>query len=31
MVDVNVMAAIALKDEMPGMVLRGVTRAIAKA
>ena len=29
-VDVNVMARRALKDEMPGMVLRGVTRAIAK-
>jgi len=30
-VDVNVMARRALKDEMPGMVLRGVTRAVAKA
>lgn len=30
-VDLNVMARRALKDEMPGMVLRGVTRAIAKA
>lgn len=29
-VDVNVMARRALKDEMPGMVLRGVTRAIVK-
>jgi hypothetical protein len=29
-VDVNVMARRALKDEMPGMVLRSVTRAIAK-
>lgn len=29
-VDVNVMARRALKDEMPGMVLRGVTRALAK-
>jgi uncharacterized protein len=29
-VDVNVMARRALKDEMPGMMLRGVTRAIAK-
>ena len=29
-VDVNVMARRALKDEMPGMVLRGVTRASAK-
>ena len=29
-VDVNVMARRALRDEMPGMVLRGVTRAIAK-
>ena len=29
-VDVNVMARRALKDEMPGMVFRGVTRAIAK-
>ncbi len=29
-VDLNVMARRALKDEMPGMVLRGVTRAIAK-
>lgn len=29
-VDVNVMARRALKDEMPGMVLRGITRAIAK-
>lgn len=29
-VDVNVMARRALKDEMPGMVLRGFTRAIAK-
>ncbi|BEU94392.1 lipoprotein [Acidovorax sp. DW039] len=29
-VDVNVMARRALKDEMPGMVLRGVTRAVAK-
>lgn len=29
-VDVNVMARRALKDEMPGMVLRGMTRAIAK-
>ncbi len=29
-VDVNVMARRVLKDEMPGMVLRGVTRAIAK-
>lgn len=30
-VDVNVMARRALRDEMPGMVLRGVTRAVAKA
>jgi hypothetical protein len=30
-VDVNVMARRALKDEMPGMVFRGVTRAIVKA
>ncbi len=30
MVDVNVMARRALRDEMPGMVLRGMTRAIAK-
>jgi uncharacterized protein len=29
-VDVNVMARRALRDEMPGMVLRGMTRAIAK-
>ena len=29
-VDVNVMARRALKDEMPGMVLRGVTRAYVK-
>ncbi len=29
-VDVNVMARRALKDEMPGMVLRGMTRAVAK-
>lgn len=29
-VDVNVMARRALKDQMPGMVLRGVTRAVAK-
>lgn len=29
-VDLNVMARRVLKDEMPGMVLRGVTRAIAK-
>lgn len=29
-VDVNVMARRALKDEMPGMVLRGFTRAITK-
>jgi hypothetical protein len=29
-VDVNVMARRALKDEMPGMVLRGFTRAIVK-
>lgn len=29
-VDVNVMARRALKDEMPGMVLRGVTRAVVK-
>lgn len=29
-VDLNVMARRALRDEMPGMVLRGVTRAIAK-
>ena len=29
-VDLNVMARRALKDEMPGMVLRGVTRAVAK-
>src|SRR5450830_264858 len=29
-VDVNVMARRALKDEMPGMVFRGITRAIAK-
>lgn len=29
-VDVNVMARRALKDEMPGLVLRGVTRAIVK-
>jgi len=29
-VDVNVMARRALRDEMPGMVLRGVTRAIVK-
>jgi hypothetical protein len=29
-VDLNVMARRALKDEMPGMVLRGITRAIAK-
>ena len=29
-VDVNVMARRALKDEMPGMVIRGLTRAIAK-
>lgn len=28
--DVNVMARRALKDEMPGMVFRGVTRAIVK-
>ncbi|MBP9896415.1 MAG: hypothetical protein KBF40_13895, partial [Giesbergeria sp.] len=28
-VDVNVMARRALKDEMPGMVLRGFTRAVA--
>ena len=30
-VDVNVMARRALKDEMPGMVLRGFTRAVVKA
>lgn len=30
-VDLNVMARRALRDAMPGMVLRGVTRAIAKA
>lgn len=30
-VDVNVMARRALKDEMPGMILRGITRAIVKA
>jgi hypothetical protein len=29
-VDVNVMARRALKDEMPGMVFRGVTRAVVK-
>lgn len=29
-VDVNVMARRALKDEMPGMVLRGFTRAVVK-
>lgn len=29
-VDVNVMARRALKDEMPGMVLRSVTRAVGK-
>ena len=29
-VDVNVMARRALKDEMPGMIFRGVTRAIVK-
>lgn len=29
-VDLNVMARRALRDEMPGMVLRGFTRAIAK-
>ncbi len=29
-VDINVMARRALKDEMPGMVFRGVTRAIVK-
>ena len=29
-VDVNVMACRALKDEMPGMVFRGVTRAVVK-
>jgi len=29
-VDVNVMARRALRDEMPGMVFRGVTRAIVK-
>ena len=29
-VDLNVMARRALKDEMPGMVLRGVTRAVVK-
>lgn len=29
-VDVNVMARRALKDEMPGMVFRGITRAILK-
>lgn len=29
-VDVNVMARRALKDQMPGMVLRGFTRAVAK-
>jgi len=29
-VDVNVMARRVLKDEMPGMVLRGFTRAVAK-
>ena len=29
-VDLNVMARRALKDEMPGLVLRGITRAIAK-
>lgn len=29
-VDVNVMARRALKDELPGMVLRGFTRAVAK-
>ncbi len=29
-VDMNVMARRALKDEMPGMVFRGITRAIAK-
>lgn len=30
-VDVNVMARRVLRDEMPGMVLRGVTRAIVKS
>lgn len=30
-VDLNVMARRALRDAMPGMVLRGVTRAISKA
>lgn len=30
-VDVNVMARRALKDDMPGMVVRGITRAIAKS
>jgi hypothetical protein len=30
-VDVNVMARRALRDEMPGMVLRGATRAVTKA
>jgi len=30
-VDVNVMARRALKDEMPGMVFRGATRAVVKA
>lgn len=30
-VDVNVMARRALKDDMPGMVMRGITRAIAKS
>lgn len=29
-VDVNVMARRALKDEMPGMVFRGITRAVVK-
>ena len=29
-VDLNVMARRALKDDMPGMVVRGITRAIAK-
>jgi uncharacterized protein len=29
-VDMNVMARRALKDEMPGMMLRGATRAVAK-
>ena len=31
MVDVDLMARRALSDEMPGMVLRGITRAIVRA